>query len=196
MKRLLTLLITFYSVLAFGQIYDPVQWDFSQKKLSNNEIELQLKATIDYPWHMYSQDVEDLMIATKINFSNSNNFEIIGKTIEGESIEEFDPTQEMVLKYFEQEAIFSQKIKVTSSKDFNIDGDIYFMVCDDKQCLPPEIVEFSFNLNGIQGTDVVDSTKLVEKEIDDGGSFDCSRYNRTYLSRSNLRFRLGIDTAE
>ena len=39
------------------------------------------------------------MIATKITFSNSNNFEIIGKTIEGKSIEEFDPTQEMVLKY-------------------------------------------------------------------------------------------------
>ena len=166
MKKLLTLLIIFYSVVSFGQIYDPVQWDFSQKKLSNNEIELQLKATIDYPWHMYSQDVEDPMIATKITFSNSNNFEIIGKTIEGESIEEFDPTQEMVLKYFEQEAIFSQKIKVTSSKDFNIDGDIYFMVCDDKQCLPPEIVEFSFNLNGIQGTDVVDSTKIVEREIE------------------------------
>ena len=166
MKRLLTLLIIFYSVVGFGQIYDPVQWDFSQKKLSNNEIELQLKATIDYPWHMYSQDIDDPMIATKITFSNSNNFEIIGKTIEGESIEEFDPTQEMVLKYFEQEVIFSQKIKVTSSKDFNIDGDIYFMVCDDKQCLPPEIVEFSFNLNGIQGTDVVDSTKVVEREIE------------------------------
>ena len=166
MKRLLTLLIIFYSVVAFGQIYDPVQWDFSQKKLSNNEIELQLKATIDYPWHMYSQDIDDPMIATKITFSNSNNFEIIGKTIEGESIEEFDPTQEMVLKFFEQEAIFSQKIKVTSSKDFNIDGDIYFMVCDDKQCLPPEIVEFSFNLNGIHGADVVDSTKVVEREIE------------------------------
>ena len=49
MKRLLTLLITFYSVVAFGQIYDPVQWDFSQKKLSNNEIELQLKVKCRLP---------------------------------------------------------------------------------------------------------------------------------------------------
>ena len=33
------------------------------------------------------------------------------------------------------------------SQSVTIKGDIYYMTCDDKQCLPPELVEFSFDFN-------------------------------------------------
>ena len=55
----------------------------------------------------------------------------------------------MILKYFKHEVIFTQKIKIISSEDFKIEGNVYFMVCDEKQCLPPEEVEFSFEIKGV-----------------------------------------------
>ena len=59
MKKLLVTLFLLMSVLSFAQIFNPVEWDFSYKRLSDNEIELQFKATIDEGWHVYSQFIED-----------------------------------------------------------------------------------------------------------------------------------------
>jgi len=165
MKRLLVVLFTLMSVVVSSQIFNPVEWEFSQKQLSKNEIELQFKASIEYPWHMYSQLVDDDMIATKLTFTTDNSCELLGVTTEGESIEEYDPTQEMVLKYFEHEAVFIQKIKVISSEDFKIAGNVYFMVCDAAKCLPPEEVEFLFEIKGIDGgVTIVSKESAEEKE--------------------------------
>ena len=52
-----------------------------------------------------------------------------------------------------------RKIKVTSATDFKLVGNVYFMVCDEAQCLPPEEVEFSFDIKGVDGGDSVSDTK-------------------------------------
>ena len=53
----------------------------------------------------------------------------------------------MMLKFFKDKTTFKQRVLVEDiSKIATIKGDIYYMTCDDKQCLPPEIVEFSFDL--------------------------------------------------
>ena len=76
----------------------------------------------------------------------------------------------MVLKYFGKEAVFTQKIKVISSKDFKIEGNVYFMVCDEKQCLPPEEVKFSFDIKGVaQSTEDVVEVPANEIKVADGG---------------------------
>ena len=166
MKRLLALLFALTSLGVSAQIFNPVKWEFSQKQLSENEIELQFKANIEDHWHLYSQNIEqDGPVPTEFTFTTKGGYELVGGVIEGKPIEEFDPNFDMVLKYFGKEAVFTQKIKVISSKDFKIEGNVYFMVCDEKQCLPPEEVKFSFDIKAAaDGTTSSSEVPLDEKE--------------------------------
>jgi cytochrome c biogenesis protein CcdA/thioredoxin-related protein len=160
MKRLLVVLFTLMSVVVSAQIFNPVEWEFTQKQLSDTEIELQFKASIEDHWHLYSQHIEDDgPVPTEFTFTTTDGFELVGNMQEGEPLEEFDPNFDMILKYFGNEAIFTQKVKVISATDFKLDGNVYFMVCDEVQCLPPEEVEFSFDINGVDGGEAVPDTK-------------------------------------
>ena len=148
MKKLLSLLFISTTIVLSAQIYDPVSWEFSQKQISETEVELQFKAEIEEHWHMYSQFVEDEMIATKFTFFY-NGDTIVSKPKEGKSIEEYEPLWEMTLRYFEHEAIFKQRITVNSGKNIQLGGYVDFMVCDATQCLPPDYEEFSFTIKGV-----------------------------------------------
>ena len=160
MKKTFILFFTTLSVFASAQIFNPVTWEFSHKQLSDNEIELQFRASIDHGWHLYSQFIEDDgPVPTEFTFTRSEGYSLLGTPQEGESIEEFDPNFDMILKYFKQEATFTQIVQVSSAKDFNLDGNVYFMVCDEAQCLPPEEVEFSFEIKGVDGGSVIENTK-------------------------------------
>ena len=145
-------LIVFFTALTFlssAQIFDPVKWDFSQKKISENEIELSFKATIDKGWYVYSQDAGEGPVSTEFTFESSDNFSLLEKVNEQTPLEEFDPNFDAILRYYKSEALFTQRVQVNSSKDFVLNGDVYFMTCDSTQCLPPEALEFSFTIEGI-----------------------------------------------
>ena len=160
MKKIFILFFTLLSVITSAQIFTPVSWDFSQKQVSDNEIELQFKATIDDGWYLYSQFIgDDGPVPTEFTFTTEGGYSLVGNPKEGEPIEEFDPNFDMILKYFKNEAIFTQIVQVSSSEDFNLDGNVYFMVCDEAQCLPPEEVEFSFEIKGVDGGVIVEDTK-------------------------------------
>ena len=147
-------LIIFFTALTFfssAQIFEPVKWDFSQKQISENTIELTFRATIDDGWYVYSQDAGDGPVSTEFTFiNNGENYAISNDWVqEGVPIEEFDPNFDAVLKYFKKEALFTLDIYVMSTDDFVLKGDVYFMTCDSTQCLPPEALEFSFEIDGI-----------------------------------------------
>ncbi len=134
---------------ATGQILTPVKWSFSTKQINSGEVDLVFKATIDNNWHLYSQDIkENGPVPTSFSIEKSSKFQLVGKVKEPKAIEEFDPNFDMVLKYFANEAVFKQRIKVLSPEGFKIKGYVEFMCCDDKQCLPPNEVEFEFNIKG------------------------------------------------
>ena len=165
MKKFLIIFLTLISVIASAQIFIPVEWEFSQKQLSDTEIELQFKANIDDGWHLYSQFIgDDGALPTTFTFFNEGGYKLIDGVAEGQPIEEFDPMYDMVLKYFGDEAIFSQKIKVTSAEDFKLNGDVYFMACNDVKCSPPEAVEFSFTIKGLEEVVIDEALVITEKE--------------------------------
>ncbi len=165
MKKIFILFFTLLSVITSAQIFTPVSWDFSQKQVSDNEIELQFKATIDDGWYLYSQFIDDDgPVPTEFSFTTQGAYSLVGIPNEGMPIEEFDPNFDMILKYFKNEAIFTQIVQVSSAEDFNLDGNVYFMVCDEAQCLPPEEVEFSFEIKGVDGGVIVEDTKNTSDE--------------------------------
>ncbi|OFY47471.1 MAG: disulfide bond formation protein DsbD [Bacteroidetes bacterium GWF2_41_31] len=147
--RLISLLLLFslFSHLQ-AQILEPVKWSFSSEKVSETEYDLVFKATIDMHWHLYSQDIPMSPPATTFSFTDSRDYSLQGPVMEeSKVIEEYDPNFEMVLKFFAEEAIFKQRVKIDGTGQVTVSGYLNYMCCDDTKCLPPEDVEFSFVLN-------------------------------------------------
>ncbi|MCK9219033.1 MAG: thioredoxin family protein [Bacteroidales bacterium] len=134
----------------FSQILDPVKWSFKVEQSTPGEATLLLIAKIDKNWHLYSQGIPpNGPIPTTFTFNKTNAYQLMGKVMEPKAIEERDVQfDNMLLKFFADKAIFKQRIKVLQSKDFVLTGIVNFMCCDDKQCLPPNDVEFSFQIKG------------------------------------------------
>lgn len=140
---LLVSMVLFTMFGAFAQIEKPVTWAYSAKKTSSTEAVLYIKATIEDRWHIYSQNVKDGgPVKTTFTFAPSKDFSLLGKTIEPKAITKYESTFKMNVSYFEKSVIFQQKVKLNKGAT-TIKGKVEFMVCNDKQCLPPEEVEFS-----------------------------------------------------
>ena len=131
-----------------AQIFEPIEWSFQSKDLGNGNYELQLKATIEENWHLYSQFIDEGgPVPTSFAFKASDQYELVDAMVEPKAIEEFNDLFGMTLRYFDTEAIFTQKIKLLTHKPFTLTGTLEFMSCDDKQCLPPAEVDFEFPFN-------------------------------------------------
>ncbi len=148
----LTILTAFASM---GQLVDPVKWSYRVEQ-KGQEATLIFKATVDKGWHVYSQFIPDGgPIPTSFTFTPDNNFTLIGKVSEPKGEEIFDSNFDMKLKYFENTAEFKQKIKLTSNKAFKLKGVVESMACNDKNCTPPNAVDFEFSITGEASTEVV-----------------------------------------
>ena len=161
---LLTLLVRFS---AFSQLQEPVKWSFKSVRVNDTVAELQFTAKIDITWHMYSQEVPpDGPRAMIFTFSKPKGFQLTGKVKEPKPHEEFDDMFEMKVKYFQAEAVFTQKVKIQSNKPVNVSGEIEFQACDDKSCIV-DTKAFSFDLPGsktfvAQAAAVADDTTQVK----------------------------------
>ncbi|MET2984578.1 protein-disulfide reductase DsbD domain-containing protein [Aureibaculum conchae] len=144
---ILILIATLSATVAQAQILKPIKWDASVKKISDSDYELIATATIDSGWHLYSQAVpEDGPIPTTFTFKGDANYVKKGNTKEEKGKTVHDSVFDMEIKFFENKAIFKQRIKVLKPIKA-ITGEVEFMVCDDTQCLPPTTVDLEFNLN-------------------------------------------------
>lgn len=115
-----------------------VSWAYTTKDLGDCQYELIFTATIDKNWHLYSQiEVPDGPLPTVFTFDASPNYELIGKTSEPKPIEKEEPVfgPGIIIKYFEDKAVFKQKIKAKTDKPFKITGIIDGMACSDMQCV-------------------------------------------------------------
>ena len=147
MKRLFSLSLIFLVSMLQAQVGQVVDWSFESKKVSENEYDLIIDAKIKDHWHLYSQYLEsdDGPIATEVKIESEGIVEVIGKTEEsGTLLKEHDPNFDMVLSYYAHDAKFTQRIKVLNPNEI-VKGYVYYMVCDEKQCLPPEYVDFTFD---------------------------------------------------
>ena len=127
------------------QILQPCHWSFTVEESANGEATLISTAKLDSGWHLYSQHISD-KVSTKFAYDSLVNYKLIGDTEEGKPNKEYNPYLEMEILYFENEAIFKQKIETLSKEDFAINGNIDYMVCLTKCVISDE--EFSFIVKG------------------------------------------------
>jgi len=144
------LFILSFGINQFLAQEQPVHWKFSTKKISECEYDLQFTATIDEPWHMYSLNKmgEDGPNPTVFLFTKSNDYELIGKTQQSKPKKEFDKIFEMNVEYFAKTALFSQRIKVKTKKEFKIVGKLEFQACTEEKCIFPPADDFEFAVKG------------------------------------------------
>ena len=161
---LLSLVLTIFSyVSAFAQIQDPVQFRSEWKTVSETEAEIVFTGTIDAGWHVYSTDLGDGgPISATFNIDKMEGLELDGKlTPQGKEVENFDKLFEMKVRYFENEATFVQKLKITGANYFN-EGYLEYGACNDENCLPPTAVSFTYSGKGVAGG----TNAAVEKEAE------------------------------
>lgn len=129
----------------FAQIQEPVKFKTEMKTLSANEAEIIFSGAVENGWHIYSTDLpEGGPISATFNIDKIEGAELVGKLMpRGNEIEKMDPIFEMKVRYFEKQATFVQKVKLTGG-DYKIAGYLEYGACNDENCLPPTSVDFSF----------------------------------------------------
>ena len=143
------MLLLVCTVTCMAQMQDPVHFKSELKQISGTEAEIVFTATIDDGWHVYSTDLPDGgPISATFNVDKIEGAELVGKlTPIGKEEDKFDQMFQMQVRFFEHNAQFVQKIKITGAT-FKIEGYMQYGACNDQNCLPPTDVNFSFTGKG------------------------------------------------
>ena len=137
MKRFfstLALVLCFVS-MSFAQMVDPIRWT-SEMKQDGKNVEITLKATIDAGWHLYALELpEGGPMATDISFGRVEGAELVGELqAVSDLVVKFEEMFGLELSWYENEAMFVQKAKITD-ENWVIAGSVSFMGCNDETCM-------------------------------------------------------------
>ncbi|CAN5416054.1 cytochrome c biogenesis protein CcdA [soil metagenome] len=151
MKSLFALVAwLFVTLSATAQIRkDPTHWSAKADKQPakvGDIVNVQIQASIDESWHIYSNDLDPNIgpIPTSFKFSPSDAYSLVGKPTPVGVQEVFEEVWGGKVRQFENKAIFIQKIKILKP-DATFSGTAEYQSCSSKDgvCLPPAEAEFS-----------------------------------------------------
>jgi hypothetical protein len=149
MKRSL-LLTTFIFITAtvMAQIKDPVQWNITATKKAGKTYELRFTATVENPWHIYSQTTpKGGPVPTKISYKTNPLVTLNGSAKEvGDLKQVHDQYFNVDVRYFNTKVDFVQTVTLKADAKTSVSGTVEYMVCNDQECLPPKKVPFDLKL--------------------------------------------------
>lgn len=144
MKSLFLSLLLLTGYVAGAQMANPVKWNYTIVKVSDKVYDVKVIATIDKGWHLYAQDAGEGPEPTTFTFESNPMFKLDGKVREiGKLRKEYDPNFDSELKFYSNEVTFVQRITMRSNVATVVKGNVNFMVCNDRKCLPPKDVPFT-----------------------------------------------------
>ncbi len=126
----------------------PAKWDFKTKRINDSITELILHCKLSGDWHIYSQNTKGTEGPIVFSFEENNLYKRVGGVQEPKAIAEYDPFAKDSSRFFKKEVTFRQRIKVLSDKNFQVKGSVNFQLCEKGSCIPPEDVEYTFNIKG------------------------------------------------
>jgi len=163
MKRFFTFLLFFIGIITVGYSQDenPIEVETSVKKISDTEYDLIMNMYIDEDWHLYSQyNPEDASLPMTIQPSEGESgYSLVGKAVESETHKEFSEIWGVEEIFFSEEAILTQRVKITDPSIRQISLNIEAQVCKEF-CLPYD-GDFTF---AIDGGEVVATTATVDEK--------------------------------
>jgi thiol:disulfide interchange protein DsbD len=157
-----TTLFAFFATLNLGFAQEnPVNWKTSTKQINENEYQIIFEASIQHNWHLY--DIGPYVEGEGPN-ATTFTFNLPANAVLIDSIEMIDqPIRKMdemfgiEIGYFEHKAQFGQKIKI-SDGGATIKVNIEWMVCDDRQCLPPADEDFTVTIGNSENVNNIEHT--------------------------------------
>ena len=151
MKKLFVLFFTLFSAASLmAQTTNPVSWSFTSKKINEKEYEVQLVATMQKGWHVYSQDQpkEAIAIPTSFSFNKNPLVDLDGKVKEVGKLEKFnDPVLDVSAFQYSNKVVFVQKVKLKGKVKTRLTGKLEFQACTDEKCLPPKSIDFAIPIS-------------------------------------------------
>lgn len=129
----------------------PATWMFSSEPSAGGVVNVQLQATLEEGWHLYAISLpsDQGPIATSFTFKNSSDWVASGEMIEPVPVEEYDMNFAMDVRHHSGSPVFVLPIKRATDKTFTVEGELEYMVCNNKTCLPPKVVPFSIVIPAI-----------------------------------------------
>ena len=150
--------ISFNSPLAGQQNDNPVEWTFSQEKLSDTEYLLIFKGKIAPKWHVYSQNnPKGGALPMVITYTTTEGIEMVGESQEEGLQKTFNDVFGVDELFFEKEIKITQKVKITDPNVKHIKGNIFCQACIDVCINLKE--DFVFSLDG-------SAAQVEQKQID------------------------------
>jgi DsbC/DsbD-like thiol-disulfide interchange protein len=149
LKFSLTFFLAAFCLISNAQSDQKVKWQYVIEKKGKGIYILRMTAVIDKGWHLYSQQqsADAIALPTTITFTKNPFIELKGKpSEEGKLYYEIEAATRTRSRYYANKVVFVQQLKLKKNIKTTVNGDIEFMVCDDKQCLPPGTVKFSVKL--------------------------------------------------
>lgn len=144
---------------------DPVQWEFSSKKIGENLFEVSAKAIMDETWHIYANKQEsEYVIGTEFYIDESLGNLKGAVSEKGELHEEYEKVNDANSRFYEDEVIFTQQFEVKpGNKTF--EADITYMVCDESHCLAPTTEAFKID---------TETGEIIKEESSNSGNSDAA----------------------
>ena len=163
-KWVLAVIGMLIAITAFPQIQEPVTFSQQLRKISETEAEIVFTGKIDKGWHVYSTDLGDGgPIEAVLEVEHITGAELDGKLQpQGNEISDYDKLFEMQVRWFENEAQFVQRLKLTGGS-WRVEGYLTYGACNDQNCLPPTDVNFSFSGTAQTPAVAVASTTPVDQ---------------------------------
>ena len=129
---------------------EPALWSHAVQKISDTEYEITFSGKIMEGWHVYSQyTAEGGSLPSEFTFEKAGeDYELVGKTLESETITEYSDIFEVDETFFKEEAIFTQKIKLLNPEVRQITVNLFYQICKEV-CIPMDAY-FQVSLDGNQ----------------------------------------------
>ncbi len=134
---------------------EPIKWSVKAKLpdkplKAGDPFSLQLTATIEPGWHLYSTDQsEGGPTPTRIVLPAEQPFKQAGPVQSSEPKSALDPNFNLIVEYYEDEAEFVVPVDVSSTAapgTTEAKVNVSFQTCNDQLCLPPRTVRLAVGI--------------------------------------------------
>jgi thiol:disulfide interchange protein DsbD len=142
-----------------AQIQESVKWDYH----INESGGVIFHAVVEKGWHLYDMNLpEGGPIPTSFEFEEITGAELSGKVYSDSKIHsQYEELFGMTVRWYSENPVFVQKLKITDRAKFHLGGVIRYMVCNDENCIPGD-EEFNFTSKdlpaGVTAAQVANST--------------------------------------
>jgi opacity protein-like surface antigen len=150
MKKIAAVLVlAIMGMAASAQVKQAVTWTFSAKKIADKTYEVHMTANISGKYHMYAQKNSDAVVPVSFTFTKNPLLALQGGVKEvGKLVSKYEAMFKTKVNYYEGKVDFVQVVKTKVAAPVSVKGTLNYMVCDDRQCLPPTDVDFDVKVGG------------------------------------------------